>query len=327
MVGHEPLKLAIQVRILVLEQRERKRRNSLRRVQIRMSERCRAAQGGERGREAVANPRRRKPTRGEAESWSSNDLNCRPHRAGFSFFSNFSIIKVPTMTETQYKFNGQFFNIDLRGESDISVAAEIFKHREYRRAEDAIRNAKHPVVDVGAHIGLFGVYCRALNPNIRIIAVEPDPDNLIVLRKNLQTNGISGVEIIAGGICGATGRRKLSVSDDHLNNFILPIGSKEKDLPVVDVYSFRDFCAANQVKKISLLKLDIEGGEYELLKSLRAEDFKILEALIFEYHNAGDKTYRSMELLLRENGFGVNVYPSKFDKSMGFIYANNKRNK
>ena len=230
------------------------------------------------------------------------------------------------MTETQYKFNGQFLNIYLRGESDISVAAEIFKHREYRRAEDAIKKAKHAIVDVGAHIGLFSLYCRALNPDIRIIAVEPDQDNLTVLRNNFEKNGMSGVEIIAGGMSGATARRKLAISDDHLNNVILPIGSKETDLPIVNVFSFKDFCETSKVTKISLLKLDIEGGEYELLESIRKSDFTVIDALIFEYHNTGVQNFKSIEMLLRENGFGVSVYPSKFDKTMGFIFANNKRN-
>jgi hypothetical protein len=44
-----------------------------------------------------------------------------------------------------------------------------------------------------------------------------------------------------------------------------------------------------------------------------------------EYHNYSGLNYKSIEIQLRENGFGVQIFPSKFDKKMGFIFAKNKR--
>ena len=45
--------------------------------------------------------------------------------------------------------------------------------------------------------------------------------------------------------------------------------------------------------------------------------------MILEYHKGNE--YKVLAEKLRENGFGVQVFPSHFDKTMGFIWANNKR--
>jgi hypothetical protein len=71
--------------------------------------------------------------------------------------------------------------------------------------------------------------------------------------------------------------------------------------------------------------MDIEGGEYELFSGLTPDDFSSIGAIIMEYHNQGKNTYQVIEQALREQGFGVQIFPSRFDKTMGFLWAKNKR--
>jgi FkbM family methyltransferase len=46
-----------------------------------------------------------------------------------------------------------------------------------------------------ANIGLYSL-SRAVGPSGRVIAVEPDPDNLALLRRNLQQNGCANVTVL-----------------------------------------------------------------------------------------------------------------------------------
>ncbi len=71
--------------------------------------------------------------------------------------------------------------------------------------------------------------------------------------------------------------------------------------------------------------MDIEGAEYEILESFLSTDWARIKNIILEYHEQNGRTRGEIEKLLRENGFGVQIFPSKFDKSMGFVWANNKR--
>jgi len=89
--------------------------------------------------------------------------------------------------------------------------------------------------------------------------------------------------------------------------------------------SLSDFIKKNKIKKIGLIKLDIEGGEYELLTSWGANELSVIKNIILEYHEFDAWRREDLVQILRENGFGVQIFPSKFDKTMGIIFAHNKR--
>ena len=222
--------------------------------------------------------------------------------------------------------NGQQYTVYVRDEADESVIAEIFKLREYRAAELIIKEAVSPIIDVGAHSGLFTLYARALNATVPLIAIEPEPNNLVLLKKHLAENRISGVTVIEGALAGTTGKRKLIVSPDSHNHHLLEKGENSiKEMVVVPGYDFAAVVKKLASKQISLIKMDIEGGEYEVLESFSPEHFKMVGASIMEYHTFRGHHYQEIEMRLRENGFGVQIFPSKFDRQMGFIFATNKR--
>ena len=230
------------------------------------------------------------------------------------------------MTPRTVQFNGQSLTIQIRDEADESVAAEIFKLREYRITEELIKNAVDPILDIGAHSGLFTLYARTLNPIISIVAVEPEEGNIALLKQHLADNQITNVKIIEGAIAGTSGRRQLILSQDS-HNHRLSDGEKDSKITTTTIraYSLNDLLNSLNISRVGLIKMDIEGGEYEVFERLKTEDYKKIKAVIMEYHEIDGRRYSEIELLLRENGFGVQIFPSKFDKTMGFLFATNKR--
>ena len=239
-----------------------------------------------------------------------------PGKPGFFFFMN----------KISVTINNKSFFIYIRDDADESVAAEIFKQREYRIAEDIIRDAKDSVIDVGSHVGFFTLYARLLNENVPIIAIEPDPKNIEQLKKHLRENNISSVTVIEGAVAADAGRRHLALAKDSHNHRLLGRAEpKDGKSVIVNTWSLSDILKKCIINSISLVKIDIEGGEYELFRGINPEDFKKINSFVIEYHLAGGKNQKVIEDILRENGFGVRVFPSKFDKKMGFIFAVNKR--
>lgn len=222
------------------------------------------------------------------------------------------------------KFGNYNWKINLRDEADESVFNEIFKLNEYRVAEEVASNAAYPIVDVGAHAGFFSMYCRGKNKKVKIFAIEPEGNNIKALQNHLKQNRISGVNVIEGALARSSGKRQLIVSNDSHNHKLGEEFENIKEATEVKVLSFADFCLQNKIKKISLLKFDIEGGEYEVFDSMSEKDLSVVNNIILEYHNGREKS-KEIEEKLRVNGFGVQVFPSKFDKTMGFIFAKNKR--
>jgi len=231
------------------------------------------------------------------------------------------------MQNIEIKFKNKEISLFLRDEVDISVMREIFKFQEYKKAEKVIVSAVSPILDVGAHAGFFSIYAWALNENAKIFALEPEPENLKMLEKNLKANNIKNVKIIVGALAQNTEKRILTITKDNQNHFLADAKRTTRLTPNdkwVQSYSLADVFKENKIKKLSLIKMDIEGGEYEILENLKTNEFHFFENIILEYHDTQNNHHQKIEQILRENKFGVQTFPSKFDKTMGFIFANNK---
>jgi FkbM family methyltransferase len=229
------------------------------------------------------------------------------------------------MNKITIQSNKKEYHVYVRDEADQSVLAEIFKVKEYRAAENILRHAKDPIIDVGAHAGFFSMYARSLNAEVRIIAIEPETSNQEALRRHMNENHLSGIELIDVALAGESGNRGLFVSKDSHNHYLLGKNEAQANLQNVSVLSFSDLLKKCDIQRVGLLKMDIEGGEYEVFEALSATDFQKIGAIIMEYHNTTMRNYKTIEKKLRENGFGVQIYPSKFDRTMGFLFGINKR--
>lgn len=226
------------------------------------------------------------------------------------------------MATIKYTINKQEISVELRNDADQSVAAEIFKLREYRIAEKTIASLKLPILDVGAHAGFFSLYARALNSKVEIIALEPEPKNIQAFEDNIKNNKIKNITLVKGALAKKYETRILSVSSDS-HNHKLSQGEVGHTITVqgYDVESLKKIFPNG----VGLMKMDIEGGEYEIFENLRPEEFLQIRAIVMEYHDLPGKKHQALDQILRENGFGVQTFPSKFDKTMGFLWATNKR--
>lgn len=227
------------------------------------------------------------------------------------------------MKNVTYTINNQKITVRLRDEADQSVAAEIFNLREYRIAEEIIASTALPIVDVGAHSGMFTLYARALNKTARIIAIEPEPENLKRLEEHCRENNVTNVKVVAGALAGTIGKRQLEVSTDS-HNHKLTFALDNENALTVQAYDWEHLLKLCP-KGIGLMKMDIEGGEYEVFLAAKTDELALIQALVMEYHDLPGEKHGIIEQILRENGFGVQTFPSKFDKTMGFLWATNKK--
>src|SRR5688572_28284923 len=67
----------------------------------------------------------------------------------------------------------------------------------FRRMNDFAADSDSPVIiDCGANIGYTALHYKRCYPGAQIIAFEPDPQFLPLLRANLERNGAGDVEVI-----------------------------------------------------------------------------------------------------------------------------------
>lgn len=145
---------------------------------------------------------------------------------------------------------------------DLQGIREVWMEEVYRPPfEVQVRT----FVDLGGNIGLTSTWFgRRFKPSV-MIAVEPDPENARLLRKNLQENGLQ-VKVIEAAVGPQDGEVVFQRSaDSNLGSVAAEAaadGQQSIRVPMVSMESvFRSMEAGAE---IDLLKLDIEGGEEAL---------------------------------------------------------------
>jgi len=131
--------------------------------------------------------------------------------------------------------------------------------------------------------------------------------------------------LIEVAVAGEEGERNLFTSADSHNHRLNLIREDLKRGPSVKVKAVTLPDLLQDLKSVDLIKMDIEGGEYEIFDKLNPEDLAKVKNIILEYHNYWGRNYKEVEAKLRTFGFSVQIFPSQFDQHMGFLLAKNKR--
>ena len=85
------------------------------------------------------------------------------------------------------------------------------------------------VLDIGANIGYYALMELGLiGGKGKLVAVEPSPKNIEILRKNLKLNGFSGVKIVDGAISDKTEKKDFHLADQGNLNTIHETGTGVK---------------------------------------------------------------------------------------------------
>jgi FkbM family methyltransferase len=126
------------------------------------------------------------------------------------------------------------------------------------------------IFDVGANVGLYSLLAAASNPRADIHAFEPTPYLHHQLLDNIALNSITNIHANRVGVSGQSGTAFLFLcrGDDGSNegmNFVAAARSSDEDIPV-EVVTIAEYCRRKEIDSIDLVKLDIEGGEYDALR-------------------------------------------------------------
>lgn len=121
-------------------------------------------------------------------------------------------------------------------------------------------NSDSIVFDVGGYKGEFTaeILCK-YNANIYIF--EPIRDFFLIIMSKFSNN--KKVKPFNFGLAGKDQELEISLSD---NSSSVYLNGENKE--TIQLKAIVDFIETNDIKQIDLIKINIEGGEYELLESL-----------------------------------------------------------
>jgi FkbM family methyltransferase len=161
-------------------------------------------------------------------------------------------------------------------------------------------------VDVGANIGYFTVlFSRLVGEKGHVFAFEPDPQNMAILRRNLETNGCRNVTVEAKAVGDRLETVRLYRSTEVLGDHrIYDSGDGRESLPVEAIPLDQYF--ADYRGRIDAVKMDIQGAELLALKGMSATldrnpaVWLLMEFWPYGLHKAGTNPEAVVQFLERK---------------------------
>jgi FkbM family methyltransferase len=186
------------------------------------------------------------------------------------------------------------------------VAATV-EHREV-----PFRDDYKTIFDVGAHHGQFTLFALEQFPRAEITCFEPQSEGVGKLRALLANE--PRVKIQPFALSDAAGKSELQISERSDSSSLLPISSKQTDAhpgtarvatETIDVETL-DGLAGLEIKRPSLLKIDVQGAELRTLRggqqTLAQIDDVFVECSFVELYE-GQALADEVIALLTQSGF------------------------
>jgi len=168
---------------------------------------------------------------------------------------------------------------------DLVTTWIIFFRPEYCVAADS-----EVIVDAGANIGAFTLYASRRAPRARIVSIEPFPDTASRLRDTIARNGLGGrVRCREFALAPVEGNKIVDVppsSPSQSRNVSIAAAGATR----IQCTTLAKLVETEQLDRIDMFKMDIEGDEHEVLLSTPRDVLERIATFALEYHPNAPKS-------------------------------------
>jgi FkbM family methyltransferase len=202
---------------------------------------------------------------------------------------------------------------------------EIFREGCY---DDIGLPGRSLVIDVGANIGMFALFVKMRYPDAEVLAFEPAPQSAAVLRQNIGLHHLDGVTVNEIAL-GATTERAApftyypaipanSTRYPQEKDLLKTVMARTYSAKAVDrLYTARQITVAmdrlsaflQADRPVDLLKIDVEGGELDVLLGIDPPHWPLIRQVILEVNDFNGRLAATCDLL-RRHGFEPSVGPA-----------------
>jgi FkbM family methyltransferase len=192
---------------------------------------------------------------------------------------------------------------------------------EYERSGIRLADMRGVVVDAGAHVGLFSLLASAHVETV--VALEAHPRNFMLLAENVARNEVSNVQPHQCAVWRTNGAVEFLEGDRTSSGSILGGRGERFVVPSETLDSI-----VATTGPVDLLKLDIEGAEFDVLEHTTDATLRQISAVVAELHLEGqEQRLAPMLARLRRTGFTVAVRrpPIAYWRETMLALARNRR--
>lgn len=153
------------------------------------------------------------------------------------------------------------------------------------------------VYDVGAHVGYFtAIASLRAGPHGQVVAFEPRPVNVALLRRHVRVNDLENVTIVDAGVGRSSGMTRFEEGTGSGTGRISATGQRS-----VKVVRLDDVASEGRFPEPDFIKIDVEGGELDVLEGARRLLSSVRPRLLLGIH--GPEMRQKCGALLDELGY------------------------
>ncbi len=187
-------------------------------------------------------------------------------------------------------FNKFLVHLGMRG-LGVYNFGDFFVTGESNFLKQYLSSIDQPVIfDVGANTGSYALLCQQINPNSQIFCFEPHPQTFSLLQKQVQNN--KNIKTLNLALSNKSGKLALYDYQDNRNSrhatlcqdVIETVANQTSINFEVPVSTVDEIIIEQRLKKIHLLKVDVEGHDLQVLQGAKsAIANNIVQAIQFEF--------------------------------------------
>lgn len=150
--------------------------------------------------------------------------------------------------------------------SEKLVLTKVWEPLETKLFEKSI-NKGDIVLDIGAHIGYYVLIAsKRVGHEGKVYAFEPDSKNFKLLQKSVTENGLKNVVLINKAVAQESGEARLYLNRENTGDHRIYDSKDKRESILVKTTTLDDFFK-DLMRNVSLIKMDIQGGELRVFKS------------------------------------------------------------
>ena len=172
-------------------------------------------------------------------------------------------------------------NLSFYCELDEHMGSQIFWRGFY--SEEQLRVLNHWLepdmifVDVGANQGEFTVFAAKRLTQGQVIAFEPVSVLFQKLKRNINANNLTNVQLIQKGLDNKNHQLSIYTIEGNFEDgtrheglpTLYPTPTRSKICEVIELTYLDDFVDSQNLSRIDVIKIDVEGAELAVLQGAR----------------------------------------------------------
>lgn len=221
---------------------------------------------------------RPQPRQRGADARQSGAHRANPARPNRMTVAGRAALERPDLLTVRHPRSRQPARFELaQGDTDATAVREVWTDDTYGLLQAHV-TGRH-VLDIGANVGAFSVLAARMGA-ARVHAYEPHPASYQALVANVSRNAVLGVQTHQRAVLGQAGEVVLvgagggaHVGGDGDGHKVEAVGINE----AIDA-------AAGPDGRVGFLKVDCEGGEYDIFAGMDPERLARVDRIAMEWH-------------------------------------------